>query len=209
MTRDDLFFRLQRNGLPRDRSDYDLVSPQTEDMAAPNRCVEGRSYTPAAVLIPLVDRPEGVMVLLTQRTDHLNHHAGQISFPGGRIEAGEENDPQGAALRETEEEIGLAADRIDVVGRLDDYYTGTGFHIVPIVGWITPPFVLNPDPFEVADVFEVPLSFLQDSANYRQDVRTFRGIERWFHAIPYKDRYIWGATAGMLVNLRDVLKDAA
>ncbi len=212
MTREDIRACLQAHRSIKACSDEDIareLAGHNDDPAAPNRCIPGTDYTDAAVLIPLVERPEGVNVLLTQRTDHLNNHAGQISFPGGRLEEGEENDPFGAALRETEEEIGLPAERIEVIGRLDDYYTGTGFHIVPVVGWIVPPFTLKPDSFEVAEVFEVPLSFLCDAANYRRDFATFRGRERWFHAVPYKERYIWGATAGMLVNLRTILERTA
>ncbi len=114
---------------------------------------------PAAVLVPLVDHPEGMGVILTQRTDHLNKHAGQISFPGGRIEETDVNAVD-TALRETEEEIGLPREQIEIVGRLDDYVTGTGFVVAPIVGLIDPPYPLEPDPFEVADVFEVPLEWI-------------------------------------------------
>ena len=122
---------------------------------------------PAAVLVPLVDHPpghpHGMTVLLTQRTAHLTAHAGQISFPGGRIEA-HDPDPESAALRETEEEVGLPRDRVSVIGRLDTYLTGTGFEITPVVGIVTPPFPLAIDPFEVAEAFEVPLSYILDPA---------------------------------------------
>lgn len=159
----------------------------------------------AAVLVPLVVRPEGLTVLLTQRTAHLHNHGGQISFPGGRLEEGDA-DPQAAALRETEEEIGLPRASIDVIGRLDDYATITGFHITPIVGLLTPPLALAPDDFEVAEVFEVPLTFIMDPANHQTDSRALpSGEKRWFYVIPYQQRYIWGATAGMLVNLQEVL----
>ena len=159
----------------------------------------------AAVLVPLVVRPEGLTVLLTQRTAHLAHHGGQISFPGGRLEPGDA-DPRAAALRETEEEIGLARDTIDIIGRLDDYATITGFHITPLVGLLHPPLVFAPDDFEVAEIFEVPLSFVMDPANHVTDSRLLpSGEKRWFYAIPYQGRYVWGATAGMLVNLQEVL----
>ncbi|HMA49891.1 MAG TPA: CoA pyrophosphatase [Magnetospirillaceae bacterium] len=159
----------------------------------------------AAVLVPLVARPEGLTVLLTQRTAHLHNHGGQISFPGGRLEPGDA-DPQAAALRETEEEIGLSRGAIDVIGRLDDYATITGFHITPVVGLLSPPLALAPDDFEVAEVFEVPLSFIMDPANHKTDSRMLpSGETRWFYVIPYQQRYIWGATAGMLVNLYEVL----
>jgi len=159
----------------------------------------------AAVLVPLVVRAEGLTVLLTQRTAHLMHHGGQISFPGGRLEPGD-TDAQAAALRETEEETGLPRASIDVIGRLDDYATITGFHITPVVGLLHPPLHFAPDEFEVAEIFEVPLSFIMDPANHKTDSRLLpNGEKRWFYAIPYQQRYIWGATAGMLVNLYEVL----
>ncbi|MBW7851519.1 MAG: CoA pyrophosphatase [Rhodospirillales bacterium] len=161
---------------------------------------------PAAVLVPLVERDEGWTVLLTQRTAHLSHHAGQISFPGGRIEDGDE-DALAAALRETEEEIGLSRNAVDLLGWLDDYVTGTGFRVTPVVGLIRPPFTLVPDPFEVADAFEVPLSFILDPGNHQQCSRVFGGRERRYYAMPYEERFIWGATAGMLINLYEVLSD--
>ena len=212
MTREDLMSRLQRKRKTGIRSDEEVarvLSGKALPGHVPGLPRPERAYTPAAVLVPLIDRPDDITVLLTQRTDHLTHHPGQISFPGGRIEDDDENAPQKTALRETEEEIGLSADKVEIIGRLDDYYTGTDYHIVPVIGWIEPPFDLTPEPFEVADVFEVPLSFLLDERNYRKDVMTYRGSERWFHAVPYRDRYIWGATAGMLVNLRDVLKSSS
>ena len=160
--------------------------------------------TPAAVLAPLVLRPAGQTVLLTQRTDHLHDHAGQISFPGGRIEPGDES-PEAAALRETIEETGLAADRIELIGRLDTYIVRTGFEVTPVVGFVHPPFDLAPDPFEVAEVFEVPLAFFLDRTNHKRQSREFFGAERWFYVMRYENRYIWGATAAMLVNLVDIL----
>ena len=159
---------------------------------------------PAAVLVPLVDRPEGMSVLLTRRTDHLSAHAGQIAFPGGRIEP-EDPDAAAAALRETEEEVGLRRDRVTLIGRLDTYVTGTGFEITPVVGIVSPPFPLTIDPFEVADVFEVPLSFVLDPGNHRRTERLFEERRRVFFVLPYEGRNIWGATAGMLVNLAEVL----
>ncbi len=162
------------------------------------------ALTPAAVLVPLVDRPDGMTVLLTQRTEHLNDHAGQISFPGGRVEP-EDESPEAAALREAEEEIGLPPERVEIVGRLDRYVTRTGFDVTPVVGIVDPPFLVDPDPFEVADVFEVPLSFVLDPRNHQRHSRFYKGARRRFYALPYGDRYIWGATAGMLVNLAEVL----
>jgi 8-oxo-dGTP pyrophosphatase MutT (NUDIX family) len=165
----------------------------------------GTHLTSAAVLVPLVDHVTGMTVLLTQRTAHLADHAGQISFPGGRIEPGDQH-PVGAALREAEEEVGLPASHVDVVGRLDTYVTGTGFEIVPVVAFVRVPFPLRPDPFEVAEVFEVPLDFLIDSRNLQRGTREWQGTIRSFFALPYENRYIWGATAGMLVNLAEVLR---
>ncbi|TWB46505.1 CoA pyrophosphatase [Nitrospirillum viridazoti] len=158
----------------------------------------------AAVLVPLVDRPEGMTVLLTQRSAHLAAHGGQISFPGGRVEP-EDTDAIATALRETEEEVGLAPTQVEVVGRLDTYYTRTGFRVVPVVGLVNPPFFLQPDPFEVQEVFEVPLSFILDPGSRQRQSREFKGALRHFWVFPYDDRYIWGATAGMLVNLCEVL----
>ena len=159
----------------------------------------------AAVLVPLVEHVEGLSVLLTQRTEHLSSHAGQVAFPGGRVED-DDADVVATALRETEEEIGLARSHVDTVGRLDDYETGTGFVVTPIVGFVRPPFTLRPDPSEVAVVFEVPLSFVLDRRNHERRTGFWRGRERSYFAMPYEGRFIWGATAGMLINLCDVLE---
>jgi len=177
------------------RGDHSL---NTEDMRFPG------PLTKAAVLVPLVDRPEGFTILLTQRTAHLNDHAGQISFPGGRIEASDA-DPEHAALREAREEIGLDAAHVEPILRLDDYETRTGFLIYPVVALVSPPFELKLDPVEVADAFEVPLDFILDPANMRIESRMYKGYERHFYATTYESRYIWGATAGMLVNLGALL----
>lgn len=155
----------------------------------------------ASVLVPIVARGEVPTVLFTQRTAHLKNHSGQISFPGGRAEVAD-GTPERTALRETWEEIGLSAGRIELLGRLSDYHTRTGYRITPIVGIVQPPFELLPDDNEVAEVFEVPLAFLLDARNHQRHSREFDGEQRHFFAIPYQDRYIWGATAGMLVNLR-------
>lgn len=162
----------------------------------------------AAVLVPLVEHDDGPTVILTQRTNHLAAHAGQISFPGGALEAADA-DEQAAALREAHEEISLAPDRVEVVGRLDTYITRTGFRIVPFVGVIMPPVELRPNPYEVAEVFEVPLAFFLEADSLRRESRMFLGRQRWFYVFPYGKRYIWGATAGMLHNLREVLRDGA
>ena len=167
-----------------------------------------RPLVPAAVLVPLVVRPAGLTVLFTLRTAHLSDHAGQISFPGGRIDPGD-RDEREAALRETREEIGLAPANVRLIGRLDTYVTRTGFRVEPLVGLLAPPLDLQPDPREVADIFEASLDFLIDPANRRRDSRIYEGSERFYWAISWKGRYIWGATAGMLVNLADVLHGSA
>ncbi|MGB8182420.1 MAG: CoA pyrophosphatase [Stellaceae bacterium] len=159
---------------------------------------------PAAVLVPIVDQPAGLSLLLTQRHENLSAHAGQVSLPGGRIEP-TDADAVAAALRETREEIGLPADRIEVIGRLDTYITGTGFEIVPIVALLAPPLPLAPDPREVTEVFEVPLSLIADRANYRQETRELKNGMRTYFVLAHASRYIWGATAGILVNLAEVL----
>jgi 8-oxo-dGTP pyrophosphatase MutT (NUDIX family) len=166
---------------------------------------EGTRVTEAAVLVPLVDRPGGVRVLFTQRTPHLDDHAGQISFPGGRVEAGDAS-REDTALRETEEEIGLARAGIALIGKLPDYEIPSGFRITPVVGWIEPPLALKPDPFEVAEIFEAPLEHFLDAGRYQRREYRFRGRHRHYLAIPYEGRYIWGATAGMLYNLCRMLQ---
>ena len=158
----------------------------------------------AAVLVPIVERPEGLTMMLTQRTDHLDHHPGQISFPGGHIEDNDAS-PEDAALREAEEEVGLERTHVEIIGRLDQYVTRTGFSITPIVGLIDPSHSVSADEFEVADIFEVPLAFLLDANNHRRDSRIYKGTKREFYAMPFEDYYIWGATAGMIRNLYDVL----
>lgn len=184
-------------GVPLFRGDDDLNPDMRAEMA-------GRELKPAAVLVPLVDRPQGMTVLLTRRTDHLHDHAGQISFPGGRVDAADA-DAIAAALRETEEEIGLTRDFIDLVGPLDTYVTRTGFEVTPLVGLVTPGFDLTPDTFEVAEIFEVPLAFFLEPGSRRTESRVWQGRERFFYVYPYQDYYIWGATAGMLNNLAELL----
>jgi len=163
-----------------------------------------RAVTPAAVLVPLVNRPDGVSVMLTQRTAHLNDHAGQISFPGGRVDEGD-IDRVHTALREAEEEVGLPRDAVQVIGTLPDYDIPTGFRVTPVVGWIEPPVELDPDPFEVAEVFEVPLAHFLDPANHQRHSDEVNGRRRNFYAMPYQQRHIWGATAGMLFALYQAL----
>jgi 8-oxo-dGTP pyrophosphatase MutT (NUDIX family) len=151
---------------------------------------------PAAVLIPVVDHPQPT-VLLTQRSAHLNDHAGQISFPGGKIDAADAS-PLDAALREAEEEIGLGREFVDPIGYLDLYGTSFGFRILPTVARVRPGFKLRINHSEVDDAFEVPLAFLMDPANHQVHSKEFRGMKRSYYAMPFEERYIWGATAGIL-----------
>lgn len=155
-------------------------------------------------MVPLVPRDGALHVLLTQRTAHLSAHPGQISFPGGRVEP-EDESREVTALRETEEEIGLARGRVQLLGRLPQYEIPSGFRITPIVGWVAPPFELALDPFEVEAAFEAPLTHFLDLARYQRRDYTFRGRHRHYMAIPFEGRYIWGATAAMLYSLARVL----
>jgi 8-oxo-dGTP pyrophosphatase MutT (NUDIX family) len=157
----------------------------------------------AAVLVPLVDRPQGFSILLTQRTAHLKRHAGQIAFPGGQVDAGDV-DEVATALRETEEEIGLSRDHVEPIGRLDRYITRTGFTVTPVVALVAPPFTLTPDPNEVDEAFEVPLDFILEPKNRQTESYDFQGVTRYFYVFHYDKRNIWGATAGMLVNLAEI-----
>ncbi len=158
------------------------------------------SYTSAAVLVPLVNRPEGMTVLLTLRTEHLNDHAGQVSFPGGRREASDRNTLE-TALRETEEEIGLGREYVEILGYLDRYRTVTGFDIEPVVGLVNPGFALQPDPFEVAEVFELELDRVLREENFLRQAVVHQGRERHFYEISHPRHRIWGATAGILRSL--------
>lgn len=185
-----------RTGRTWGRGDWDLNPELMADFAVmpPPRA--------AAVLVPVVAREE-LTVLLTQRTDTLPTHAGQIAFPGGKLEAGES--AVDAALRESEEEISLERRYVDVLGFLDSYRTGTGFMVVPVVAIIRPGFVLHNDATEVAETFEVPLRFLMDEGNHQKHAREWRGRQRFYYAMPYGGRYIWGATAAMIKNLHERL----
>jgi 8-oxo-dGTP pyrophosphatase MutT (NUDIX family) len=156
------------------------------------------------VLISFVARPQGATVLLTQRSHALSHHAGQIAFPGGRIEPSDAS-PLAAALRETEEEIGLTREAVTPLGYLDPYFTGSGYRILPVVAIVTPPFALVIDPAEVDEAFEVPAGFLMDPANHLWHLREREGRTRGHYAMPFGERYIWGATAGILRNLYEKL----
>ncbi len=161
--------------------------------------------TAAAVLIPVVAHPDELTVLFTTRTQHLKSHSGQVSFPGGRVEPGDAS-VEFTALREAKEEIGLASERVEILGRLPDYHTRTGFRVAPVIGLATPPLGLEPDPREVEAVFEVPLAFLLDERNRQRRTREFHGLSVGFYVYEYQGHVIWGATAGMLVNLHKMLE---
>jgi 8-oxo-dGTP pyrophosphatase MutT (NUDIX family) len=161
----------------------------------------------AAVLILVVNHADGPTVVFTVRTAHLQDHAGQVSFPGGRVDP-EDGTPERTALREAEEEIGVVPDRIEVLGRLPVYRTGTGFSVTPVVAWAEPPLEYRPDPHEVEAVFEVPLAFLLDPANHRYESAFFKGAIRKYWAVPYGERFIWGATAAMLVMFQRLVAGA-
>ncbi|MGV3654298.1 MAG: CoA pyrophosphatase [Noviherbaspirillum sp.] len=176
-----------------------------EDMAEHVRNKGLTHPTPAAVLMPIVLHETGPTLLLTQRTAHLTDHGGQVSLPGGRTEATDAS-PIDTALRETEEEIGLDRRHVEVIGTLPDYYTGTGFRVTPVAALVHPPFDLRADPFEVAEIFEVPLAFLMDGANHQRRSGRFPQGVRNFYAMPYGRFFIWGATAGMLRNLFHFLR---
>ena len=193
------------------REDFDLHRLRSVLRPAPTRDffvqedgATGDELIPASVLFPIVLRESGPSVLLTQRTAHLKDHAGQISFPGGRAEPGDAS-PAHTALREAEEEIGLSSAHVDILGYLPEYRTGTGFSVTPVVAAVTPPFDLSPDAFEVAEIFEVPLDFLLDSANHQRHSQHIRGKLRHYYAMPYGDYFIWGATAGIIVMLFQAL----
>lgn len=161
---------------------------------------EGIRLKDAAVLVPVIDDGDEARVIFTQRTKTLRNHSGQISFPGGGIDA-QDRSPEEAALRETEEEIGMSRRFIETVGRMPDYISGTGFRIKPVLAVVRPGFTLTPNPAEVDEVFEVPLSFLMNPANHSRGSRMFQGRERFFYEMPYGERYIWGITAGIVRSI--------
>jgi len=168
--------------------------------ASPKAGRSSAALTPAAVLVPIVEHPSGLTIIFTKRTTHLKAHSGQVSFPGGRAEPADPT-PEFTALREAQEEIGLALERVEVLARLPEYRTRTGFRVTPVVGLLTPPVRLTPDPREVEEVFEVPLAFLLDPKNHRRETRELQGRTVGYYVMRYENRTIWGATAGMLVNL--------
>jgi len=192
--------------IARPRSDFDLDRPLPAGMGRP--LSDEVSLKPAAVLVPVINRPGGATVLLTMRAAALRDHSAQIAFPGGKIDAGDAS-PVETALREAEEEIGLSRAHVTPLGFLDAYLTGTGYRIVPVVAAVEPAFELSINPGEVDEAFETPLGFLMNPANHERHGRIWKGIYRSYYAMAYADRYIWGATAGILRNLHDRLLGAS
>jgi len=175
-----------------------------DDLEKQRVAASAEGLTPAAVLLLVVNHADEPTVVFTQRTAHLADHAGQISFPGGRVEEGDEG-PAGTALREAHEEVGIDPAGIEILGELPDYHTSTGYRVRPVVGWAEPPVAWSPDPHEVADVFEVPLAFLLETANHRYESAFYKGRLRHYWAMPWQGRFIWGATAGMLVTFQRIV----
>jgi 8-oxo-dGTP pyrophosphatase MutT (NUDIX family) len=197
----DFFARAQARldlDVPPGLTDASITPKRGDHDADPvmKKISEVRPIRPAAVLVPVIDHPEPT-VLLTQRSPHLSNHAGQISFPGGKIDATDAS-PLDAALREAEEEVGLARGFVDPIGYLEVYGTAFGFRILPTLARVKPGFELTINHDEVVDAFEVPLSFLMNPANHQIHAKEFRGIARSYYAMPFAERYIWGATAGIL-----------
>jgi 8-oxo-dGTP pyrophosphatase MutT (NUDIX family) len=184
-----------------------LAAELTEEQQAALRRHLPATLARAAVMVPIVERPEGLTVLLTQRASHLKHHPGQVSFPGGRVEPGDRG-PWETAVRETQEEIGLAPEFATLAGYLHDHFVITGYVITPSVAFVRAGFELALDLTEVDEAFEVPLEFVLDPANRRPHRREFAGLSFTVHEIPYGERHIWGATAAMLVSLAELLQDA-
>ena len=180
---------------------------QQEIVDEPRLFLPGKSYTDASVLIAIVQREAGLNVLLTRRTAHLTEHAGQISFPGGRVDPGDSSAVD-TALREASEEIGLDREHVEVLGLLPEYYTGTGYRVTPVVSVIQSPLLLQAQASEVAEIFEVPFDFLMDGRSHQRRSAAFRQgwDRRTFYTMPYRQYFIWGATAGMLRNLFHFLR---
>jgi 8-oxo-dGTP pyrophosphatase MutT (NUDIX family) len=192
--------KLPGNSIDIDRLRAALLRQADELAPIVETGVEPRPGIAASVLFPIVLGKREPMVLLTRRTEHLRDHPGQISFPGGRAETGDPS-PEYTALREAREEIGLAPHHVEVAGFLPEYRTVTGYRITPVVGFVTPPFRLRSDPEEVAEIFKVPLSFLLDPSRHQFHSRECQGPGRHVLAIPYRQYFIWGATAGIIVAL--------
>ena len=192
ITLDQIRAGLQRPPPPPEEHDLHMISLR-----------EGTKVTEAAVLVPLVNRPQGVQLLLTQRTAHLSTHSGQVAFPGGKVDA-TDRDVVDTALRESHEEVGLERDQVQVLGTISDYVTGTAFVVTPVVGLVSADHTLKPNPHEVASAFEVPLAFLMNPAFHRRHALEAEGRRREWFSMPYQDgdeqRFIWGATAGMIRN---------
>jgi 8-oxo-dGTP pyrophosphatase MutT (NUDIX family) len=206
LTADEFFARARSRltlDLPDGLTDPNIIPKRGDHDADPvmEKIAAVRPIRPAAVLVPVIAREEP-MVLLTQRAAHLTEHSGQVSFPGGKIDAGDKT-PAHAALREALEEIGLDGAHARAVGYLDLYMTTLGYRIVPVVAEVDPGFALTLNTAEVDNVFEVPLAFLMDQANHQRHSREWQGMTRHYYAIPYGERYIWGVTAGILRNLYD------
>lgn len=192
---------MERLAEARLRSDADLA-PELRDLLPPPEKLRH-----AAVLVPLIEREDGLRLLLTERSADLPSHAGQVAFPGGRVDDTDDG-PIAAALREAHEEVGIEPDWVEIVGLLTPYLTSSGFKILPVVGFVEPVFTLNDltlQPAEVARVFEVPFEFVMNPDNHQRHEVEFRGRSRHYYAMPYGEHYIWGATAGMLVNFYDTL----
>ncbi len=185
--------------LPADVFDAPIFPPQGDHALNPDLTAAVVKAKPAAVLIPIITHAHGPTMLFTQRASKLRNHAGQVAFPGGRVDK-EDANPIATALREAHEEIGLPADHIEPLGYLAPYQTGTGYRVIPVVALVRPHFELILNPHEVADTFEVPLTFLFDAANHRRHRWERDGVMRESWAVDYKDKMIWGVTAGILLN---------
>jgi 8-oxo-dGTP pyrophosphatase MutT (NUDIX family) len=200
LTADDL------RALARVRLAGELPGPQGDHVHSPGHddWVLSRAIKPAAVLVPFSQRDGGLSIILTKRHDNLRSHSGQVAFPGGKIDP-EDASPEAAALREANEEIALDPAMAEIIGRLPDYHSGSGYRIAPVLALVSPQAVLAANPDEVDYVFEVPLAFLMDPANHKRASRMFQGAERHYLEMPYNEHYIWGVTAGILRLLHDRL----